>query len=61
MSDLEWERKFRDWMVKVDECLRRKVGLTHLDLPDCPYADWFDDGMQARGAASMAIKAFLDS
>lgn len=47
---------FEAWMVKVNKLVSDRVGLTTDDLPDCPYADWHQDGMTPKGAASKAIR-----
>lgn len=36
---------FRSWMRAVDQVLLRKYDVTHLDLPDPTWRDWFDDGL----------------
>lgn len=47
--------KFIKWLAKVDDHLIKKVGLTHLDLPDGPFADWFDDGISPATAARLLL------
>lgn len=52
-----WQTKFDAWMKKVDAAIADKCGgLDSRDLPDQPYAQWFDDGKTAKGAASKACK-----
>lgn len=50
------KKTFEQWMIDVDFFIRRSVGLTHLDLPDCCYQDWYADGVRPRTAANRAIK-----
>lgn len=47
---------FDVWMREVDLYLLKLIGFTTSDLIDCPYADWFDDGVGPRAAARAAIK-----
>ena len=44
------------WMQAVNALVERKYGLSTDDLPDCCYADWFEDGMLPSTAARKAIK-----
>ena len=48
---------FNDWMKEVDTCVSKSLGfgLGVYDLPDCPFYDWFDDGMTPKQAARKAI------
>jgi len=46
---------FQVWMAKVDAALERKLGLSSMDLADCCYHDWFDDGLTPSQAARMAL------
>lgn len=47
---------FEQWMVRVDAAIgSRLYGLTHMDLPDCCYRDWFDAGVGPSVAANRAI------
>lgn len=48
---------FRAWMAKVDAAVAAKTGLSALDLPDCPYYSWYEDGVTPKSAAAKAIKA----
>lgn len=50
------EDHFRDWMGAVDRAVSARVGLSAADLPDCPYRDWFDDGVTPQTAARRAVK-----
>ena len=48
---------FERWMAVVDIHLLKKTGcLTSQDMMDAPYADWYEDGVSAKSAASKAIK-----
>ena len=46
---------FEEWIKEVDRELVRRCGLSHKDLPDCCYHDWYDDGATPSQAASDAI------
>ncbi len=51
------KKSFEQWMKEVNELVAKKCGgLTAGDLPDCPYADWYEDGVSAKSAASRAVK-----
>jgi hypothetical protein len=47
---------FEQWMQKVNDGVGQMVGLSADDLPDRPYRDWFDDGMQPIVAARKAVR-----
>jgi hypothetical protein len=47
---------FKVWMGKVNAKVGQKYGLSVDDLPDCPFMDWFDDGMSPAAAANKAAK-----
>lgn len=47
---------FEEWLRLVDVYVLAKCGLSYDDLEDCPYRDWFDDGMRPSTAAAKAIK-----
>lgn len=49
-------KSFEDWMKEVDVHLRTLCYLSHLDLPDVCYHDWYDDGVSAKTAAKRAFK-----
>lgn len=51
------KQTFEEWLRAVDAAISAKCGLTHDDLPDCCYRDWYDDGVSAKSAAARAIKA----
>ena len=46
---------YGQWIDAVNDYLCDKVGVTTDDLPDCCYADWYDDGMSPRQAAREAL------
>ena len=49
---------FDAWMTAVDnEIAKRACGVTSGDLPDCGYADWYEDGVSPKSAASKAIRS----
>jgi len=48
---------FEDWKKQVDFHIGKKVGgMTSDDLPDQPYADWHEQGVGPKSAASKAIR-----
>lgn len=47
---------FASWMRKVDDYVWRKAGCSVYDLDDCPFRDWYDDGVTPRRAALKAIE-----
>jgi hypothetical protein len=48
---------FHKWMRMVDRAVGNKVGLSAFDLPDCPFADWHEDGLSPQHAARRAIQS----
>jgi hypothetical protein len=38
------EDQFREWLRQVDTELAKRCGLSHDDLADQPWWDWFNDG-----------------
>ena len=52
---------FEQWLDAINEVLSRRIGLSHRDLPDCCYRDWYDDGVTARSAAARAIRNAKES
>lgn len=53
-------KSFDEWMRDVDAAVARKCGMSHHDLPDCPYRDWYDDGVSAKSAAAKAVRMARD-
>ena len=53
MEKLTFER----WMERVNEILAQD-GLDYRDLPDCPYHQWYEDGMRPATAATKALRDF---
>ena len=45
-----------NWMGRVDQRVQVLCGLSVYDLPDCCYADWYEEGMTAAQAARAAVK-----
>jgi len=50
-NDFSW------WMMVVNSVCERKYGISVYDLADCPFRDWFDDGVTPSAAASRARRA----
>jgi hypothetical protein len=47
---------YAKWIKMVDLWVQQLAGLSLFDLPDCCYADWYEDGIKAKAAAKKAIK-----
>jgi len=45
------------WLEEVDQVIGSFVGLTHDDLADQPWRDWYESGMSPNEAAAMALEA----
>ena len=50
------DRGFWDWKKRVDAIIGRKRGLSADDLPDCCYADWYEEDVSPARAAARAIR-----
>jgi hypothetical protein len=51
---------FDTWMKLVDEAVYARINCSVHDLPDCPFRDWYDDGLRALAAARKAIRYARD-
>ena len=47
---------FKMWMDKVDGALDSVCGLSHMDIADQRWHDWFDDGFTPEEAAREALE-----
>ena len=57
-SDVKSASRFDSWMCSVDRYIARACcGLDSRDLPDCCYADWYEDGVKPQAAARRAIRS----
>ena len=45
---------FDGWMAAVDAECERRYGVSVYDLADCPFHDWYDDGVSPKSAAVKA-------
>lgn len=54
------DQKFKYWIDKVDTEVEKRVCMSVHDLPDCPYRDWYEDGVTPVQAARKAIKNAKD-
>ncbi len=52
MQDCE----FQDWLAEVDTEIGKICGLSHNDLPDQCWYDWFDSGMEPEKAARECLE-----
>lgn len=48
---------FQTWLKYVDDACQAYCGLGYEDLPDCCYADWYENGVSPQAAAKRAIRA----
>lgn len=48
---------FEQWMQRVDAVVQKRTGLSVHDLPDCPFRDWYDNGLTPREASVQAIRS----
>ncbi len=55
MNSSSTSLSFEDWLNAVDRAVGR-IGLSYMDLPDCPYADWYEDELSPAQAAKLAIR-----
>ena len=46
------KRSFDEWMKAADAACEAKAGLSIHDLSDCPFMDWYEDGVSPSSAAS---------
>jgi len=51
---------FDAWRYGVDQRINALTGLSADDLPDCPYRDWYDEGIGVTVAARRAIRYAMD-
>jgi hypothetical protein len=54
------KKTFEQWMSEVDAELRRIIGLTHRDLPDVTYYDWYEARVSPKTAAKRVLKNARD-
>jgi hypothetical protein len=47
---------FVEWMKKVNRVVVSVAGLSVRDLPDQPFREWFDEGMDAHEAAELTLE-----
>lgn len=54
------KKTFEVWFAEVNKKLRAATGLDARDLPDCPYYDWYDDGVTPANAAKRALRSAME-
>ena len=54
------KKTLESWMAQVDAAVQAKCGLSVYDLPDCCFADWFEEGASPKAAASRAVRNAKD-
>ena len=47
---------YDEWMREVDRAISIIIGLSHDDLADQPWREWYDSGMLPREAARQALE-----
>ena len=47
---------FEDWRRKADAICNAAHGLSLDDLADCPYYDWYEEGLSPAGAVKRAVR-----
>lgn len=53
------EAQFAAWMKGVNARVEKMIGVAVADLPDMPFAEWFEEGMGPGRAAAKVIKAAM--
>ena len=53
--DADKPMTFEQWIHVVDAYLIGKVGVSHDDLPDCNYMDWYEEKVRPIHAANRAL------
>jgi hypothetical protein len=48
---------FEEWYKEVDRQVISLCMMSRDDLPDCCYADWYDEGATPKQAARRAIRS----
>jgi hypothetical protein len=51
---------YTQWKGKVNDLVLGCIDIRVDDLPDCPYHDWYDKGVDPWLAAARAVRAVLD-
>jgi hypothetical protein len=51
------EQTFEQWLKQVDRELNKLIGLSHGDLADKLWRDWYEDEMSPADAAREAAQA----
>ena len=55
------DRRFLDWMDRVEEIVVNKIGLYLIDMTDMLYYDLFDEGLEPQFVANEMISQMNDS
>jgi len=50
------EKTYDEWVKAVDNAVWDIAGCSVYDLPDCCFADWYDDDITSIQAARRAIR-----
>ena len=54
MPETEYQA-FAEWLKKVDKALNKLCGMSHRDLADQNWRDWFDSDMTPEEAAAECL------
>lgn len=52
---------YKQWLEKVDNYVWAEVDCSVRDLPDCPFRDWYEDGVAPVVAGERAISGAWDA
>ena len=59
-ANTEAKLDFDAWYKEVNKSVEAKTGMSCEDMPDCPYADWHEEGMSPKAAAAKCIRMAKD-
>jgi len=66
LSEDQWQKQFGAWMEQVKTLVRQYLSgadttLTFEELPDQPYAQWFDEGLDPEDVYSRLLEILGES
>ncbi len=50
-------QSYKDWFRAVNAWVEAIAGCVVMDLADCPFYDWWEDGVSPKVAAKRALEA----
>ena len=54
------DNDFQVWYNLVNKACQREFGVYLEDMPDQPYQEWFEDGLDVRDAIEELVEEFYD-